>query len=226
MTEAEVFLKLRDCGVVAVLVIDLESNAVPVAEALLAGGVRAMELTLRTPAALGSLRAIRRQVPEMLAGIGTILAPRQVKEVVDAGGLYGVAPGTSPRVVEAALAEHLPFAPGICTPSDIERALEYDRHLLKFFPAEVSGGLKHLQNIAAPYNHLGIQYMPLGGLTQANMAAYLEDPLIGAIGGSWLAPRDTIREQNWAAIRDAARLAIEVCDQVRSARMTKNNYRQ
>jgi 2-dehydro-3-deoxyphosphogluconate aldolase/(4S)-4-hydroxy-2-oxoglutarate aldolase len=216
MTEADVFLRVRECGVVAVLVIDREADAVPVAEALLAGGIGAMELTLRTPAAIGSLRAIRKAVPEMLAGIGTILSPRQVKEVVDAGAVFGVAPGMNPRVVEAALEQHLPFAPGVCTPSDIERALEYDRRLLKFFPAEVSGGLKFLQNIAAPYNHLGIQYMPLGGLTQTNMADYLHDPLIGAIGGSWLAPRDVIRNQNWTAIRNAATLAIKARDHVRA----------
>ncbi len=215
MSEEAVFQKLSECGVIAVLVIDRTEDAVPVAEALYEGGVRGMELTLRTPAAIGALREIRKAVPDILAGIGTILFPAQVSEVVDAGAQFGVAPGMSRRVVEEALKQGLPFAPGILTPSDIEAALEYDRKLLKFFPAEVSGGLKYLQNIAAPYAHLGLKYVPLGGLTQANMASYLQDPLIGAIGGSWLAPREVIRDQKWSHIRQAAEGAVEILDQVR-----------
>src|SRR6187431_1393962 len=149
--ERELFSSLERSGIVAVLIIEKADDAVPVAEALLTGGVDAMELTLRTPAALAALKEIRAKVPQMLAGIGTILTPDQVKQVVDEGGSFGVAPGMNPRVVEAALAAGLPFAPGICTPSDIERALEYDRKLLKFFPAELCGGLKYLEAIAAPY---------------------------------------------------------------------------
>jgi len=217
MDEAGIFAQLTAAGVVAVLVLDREDDGPPVAEALRVGGVTAMELTLRTPAALGALRAIRRAVPEMLAGIGTILNPTQVAAVVEAGGAFGVSPGINPRVVEAALAARLPFAPGICTPSDIEQALEYDRRLVKFFPAEASGGLKYLHNIAAPYAHLGVRYMPLGGVGLANMGAYLSDPHVAAIGGSWLAPRDTIRDRNWAAITEAARTAIAQRDLVRQA---------
>jgi 2-dehydro-3-deoxyphosphogluconate aldolase/(4S)-4-hydroxy-2-oxoglutarate aldolase len=202
--------------VIAVLVIDRVDDAVPVAEALLAGGVAAMELTLRTPAALGGLIEIRQRTPQMLAGIGTILSRQQVVEVFEAGAAFGVAPGMNPRVVEEALRVGLPFAPGICTPSDIERAIEFDRRLLKFFPAEPSGGLKFLQSIAAPYHHLGLKYIPLGGLTQTNMADYLRDPLIAGIGGSWLAPRDVIREKDWKAIEAAARAAITARDAVRS----------
>ncbi len=209
MNEAETFARLKGCGVIAVLVIDREEDGPALAEALLAGGVTGMELTLRTPAALGALRGIRQAVPEMLAGIGTILTPDQVRQALDAGGAFGVSPGVNPRVLEAALGAGLPFAPGICTPSDIERALEFDRRLLKFFPAEASGGLKYLQNIAAPYNHLGLGYLPLGGLTLGNMASYLTDPLVAGIGGSWLAPRDVIRNRDWSAITAAARAATE-----------------
>ncbi|MFN0127628.1 MAG: bifunctional 4-hydroxy-2-oxoglutarate aldolase/2-dehydro-3-deoxy-phosphogluconate aldolase [Verrucomicrobiales bacterium] len=208
MDEAAIFAQLTAAGVVAVLVIDREEDGPPVAEALMAGGVTAMELTLRTPAAIGALRAIRREVPEMLAGIGTILTPTQVATVVEAGGAFGVSPGLNPRVVEAALAAHLPFAPGICTPSDIERGLEYDRRFVKFFPAEASGGLKYLHNIAAPYAHLGVRYMPLGGVGQGNMGAYLADPHVAAIGGSWLAPREAIRDRRWGDITEASRAAI------------------
>lgn len=216
--ETTVFERLRRSAIVAVLILDRVEDGVPLAEALLEGGVDAMELTLRTPAAIGALREIRAKVPGMLAGIGTVLTTDQVKEVVDAGGEFGVSPGTNPRIIEAALAAGLPFAPGICTPSDIERALEYDRKLLKFFPAELSGGLKYLESIAAPYAHLGLQYIPLGGVNPANCNAWLSSPLVGGIGGSWLAPKPLIASGNWTAIRDAAAQAIAIRDGVFRAR--------
>jgi len=215
MDETVTFTRLRESGVVAVLIIDAVEDAVPVAEALLMGGVRAMELTLRTPAALKGLEAIRTKVPQMLAGVGTIIRPDQVDAVLDVGGMFGVSPGMSPAVVQRALASGLPFAPGICTPSDIERALEFDRKLLKFFPAETSGGLKYLQNIGAPYQHLGLGYVPLGGLTLLNMGTYLQSPLIAAIGGSWLAPRELIKEGKWEAIQEAAEAATQALQDAR-----------
>ncbi len=210
--ETAVFSALQKSAVIAVLVLDRVEDAVPVAEALLAGGVDAMELTLRTPAALGALKAIKNHVEKMTAGIGTILTPDQVGQVADLGAAFGVSPGMNPRVVEKAFLRGLPFAPGICTPSDIERALEYDRKLLKFFPAEPSGGLKYLDSIAAPYAHLGLKYVPLGGLNEQNFGAYLRNPHVGGIGGSWLAPKNLIAEKNWAAITENARRAIAVRD--------------
>lgn len=213
--ESALFESLQKSAVIAVLVIDSVEKAEPLATALLEGGVDAMELTLRTPAALDALRVIRRKVPEMLAGIGTILTPDQVQQVIDADGSFGVSPGMSPRVVEAALNAKLPFAPGIATPSDIERALEYDRKLLKFFPAGPSGGLPYLQSIAAPYQHLGLQYVPLGGVSAENCDTYLESPLIAAIGGSWLAPRDLIAEGKWDVITARAREAIAIRDRIK-----------
>lgn len=212
--ETTVFERLKRSAIVAVLILDRVEDGVPLAEALLEGGVDAMELTLRTPAAIGALKEIRAKVPGMLAGIGTILTTDQVKEVVDAGGEFGVSPGTNPRIIEAALAAGLPFAPGICTPSDIERALEYDRKLLKFFPAEPSGGLKYLESIAAPYAHLGVKYIPLGGVNPANCNQWLSSPLVGGIGGSWLAPKPLIAAGNWRSVRDAAAQAIAIRDGV------------
>lgn len=215
-TESSVFAALQKSAIVAVLIIDKVEDAVPVAEALLAGGVDAMELTLRTPAAIGALKEIKRQVPGMLAGIGTILTTDQVKEVVDCGASFGVAPGMNPRIVEAALNAGLPFAPGICTPSDIERALEFDRKFLKFFPCEPSGGLKYLDAIAAPYAHLGLKYVPLGGVNEDNCATYLAHPHVGGLGGSWLAPKNVIASKDWKTIEESARRAIAIRDSVRS----------
>ena len=194
-------------GVVAVLVVDEVRDAVPLARALLDGGVRVMELTLRTPAALEALREIRREVPEMVAGIGTILTCEQLYEARDAGAAFGVAPGCNPRLLSTAREEGFSFAPGIATATDIEMALEHGCRLLKFFPAEQLGGLAYLRAISAPYAHLGLRYVPLGGLTEANATSYLQDPLIAAIGGSWIAPRETIKANDWAKISAQARAA-------------------
>lgn len=212
MGEQEVFDRLSRACIVAVTVVDQPEDAVPLAEALMAGGVTAMELTLRTHSALESLRLLRRDVPGMLVGAGTVLTPEQVRLVRDGGAEFGVAPGMNPRVVEAALAAGLPFAPGVCTPSDIERALELDRRLLKLFPAEPCGGVHYLRTVAAPYAHLGVRFMPLGGLTQKNLPDYLREPAVGGIGGSWIAPREWIRSKNWAAITAAAHEATRARD--------------
>jgi len=205
------------CGVVAVLVIDDPAHAKPLAESLLAGGVDAMELTLRTGAAIEALWSIRRNVPDMLAGIGTILTPDQVEQVVEAEAAFGVAPGLNPRVVQRAQALRLPFAPGIVTPSDIEAAVELGCRVLKFFPAEAVGGMKYLASMMAPYAHLGLRFVPLGGLNAENMTAYLANPAVPAVGGSWLAPRQLIQQEAWPAITARAAEARRIIDGLRGS---------
>lgn len=204
--------KISAGGVAAVLVIDDAKDAAPVARALLDGGVGVMELTLRTPAALDALAEIRREVPDMVVGIGTILTVEQLHAAQAAGAAFGVSPGCNPRLLAAAREAGFPFGPGVATPTDIEIALEYDCRLLKFFPAEQLGGLPYLRAIAAPYAHLGIRYIPLGGLTESNAATYLQDPLIAAIGGSWIAPREAIKAKKWDAIRSKARTASRLLE--------------
>lgn len=208
--------KVETSGVVAVLVIDDARHAVPVARALLAGGISVMELTLRTPAAIEAVRAIRNEVPEMLAGVGTVIRPDQIAEVAQAGAAFAVAPGFNRRVIDAAVEAGMPFAPGIATPTDIESALELDCRLLKFFPAEPSGGMNTLKAMAAPYQHLGLKYIPLGGLSLKNMASYLESSLIAGLGGSWLAPRDLIQAEQWDRIEANAREAAAIVGEIRS----------
>ena len=207
--------QIESFGVIAVLVVDRADDAIPLARALLAGGVGVMELTLRTPAALDALKQIRTSVPEMIAGVGTILTPAQVYAAKEAGAAFGVAPGTNRNVLTAARDAGLSFAPGIATPSDIEAALEQECRLLKFFPSEPSGGLSYLKNIAAPYAHLGLKYVPLGGVNEKNMAAYLQEPIVGALGGSWLAPRELINAADWTAITSRCSAAVEI---IKSAR--------
>ncbi len=207
--------ELRQTGVIAVLMIDRADDAVPLARALLAGGVNCIELTLRTEAALECLRRIRAEVPEMTVGIGTILTPQQANDAKDNGATFGVAPGMNPRVVAEAARIGLPFAPGVCTPSDIELALEAGCRVLKFFPCEPCGGLPYLRTIAAPFMHLGVQFIPLGGVNAANAPSYLKEPSVLALGGSWLAPKDLIAKGDWATI---TALAVEITGIVKQAR--------
>lgn len=205
----EMLEKIRKTGVIAVLVIDKEEDAVPLARALLAGGVDIMELTLRTPAALGALKRVKAEVPEMMCGAGTVLTIEQVDQVAEAGAAFAVSPGMNAKIVSRAKEIGLPFAPGVCTPSDIEAAIELGCRLLKFFPAESMGGLKHLKNISAPYNYLGLQFIPLGGLNQDNMISYLDSPDVIGIGGSWIAKKDVINAHDWATITANAKAATD-----------------
>ncbi|MDF1852747.1 MAG: bifunctional 4-hydroxy-2-oxoglutarate aldolase/2-dehydro-3-deoxy-phosphogluconate aldolase [Verrucomicrobiales bacterium] len=191
----------------AVLVIDSLEAAIPVAESLLAGGVRAMELTLRTPVAFDAVRTICSELPEMTVGVGTVLTTEQVDEVHDTGADFGVSPGTNLRILRRAAEIGLPFGPGVMTPTDIDTAIGEGARLLKYFPAESSGGLAHLNNIAAPFGHLGLKFIPLGGVSLANLEEYLASDWIGAVGGSWLAPRNLIQEGNWKQIEENAREA-------------------
>ncbi len=199
-----VWEEVEKAAVAAVLVVDEVDAAVPLAHALLDGGITAMELTLRTPAAVAALKAIRTKVPEMLAGVGTILTPEQVVQASEAGAAFGVAPGQNPRVVRAAKETDLPFAPGVATPSELELAIELGCRNVKFFPAEAQGGLPYLRSMMAPYKHLGIRTIPLGGLNLDNFEEYLADDNVLAIGGSWIAPRALIQAQDWPAIRHNA----------------------
>jgi len=206
----EITRLIRETGVIAVLEIEDVKHAVPTAKALLKGGVSAIELTLRTPAAMDAARAILAEVPETLLGLGTVLNPSQVKEAVKAGVAFGVAPGCNPEVLNIARESGLPFAPGIMTPSDIEIAVEHGCRVLKFFPAETSGGMKYLKSIAGPYSYLNLEYIPLGGLNINNAASYLESPLVCALGGSWLAKREVIREEKWEVITENAREIVRI----------------
>lgn len=200
--------RLANCKVVAGFSVDHIDDAVPLANALLAGGIDVIELTLRTEAGIDATRAISTEVPEILVGVGTILAPEQAVQVKEAGAHFGVSPGLNPRVIKAAEAVELPFAPGIATPSDIEAAIELDCRFVKYFPAAALGGVAYLRSMSAPYAHLGIQYFPLGGLNAANMNEYLAEPNVPAIGGSWIVQKDLVKNKDWAAITTRAQEVV------------------
>jgi len=206
---------IQKSGNIAVLILDDAKKAVPLARALLEGGVNVMELTLRTPAALEALRTVTREVPEMIVGAGTVLSPDQVRQAQDAGAAFAVAPGLNPRVVTVAVECGLSFAPGVMTPSEIEQTIELDCRLLKFFPAGALGGLKTLTTLTAPYNHLNLRYIPLGGLTPETTGEYLKNKIVAACGGSWIATAELIKNEDWGAIRKNAQMASEIAKTAR-----------
>lgn len=199
-----VLQKINESGVIISLVLEELKHAVPVARALVKGGVDIIELTLRTPVALEGAKAIIQEVPEAIVGFGTVLNEKQVEECAKAGGHFAVAPGCNPKIIRASKACDLSFAPGISTPTDIEMALAEGCRVLKYFPAETSGGIKHLTNMSAPYKHLGLSFLPLGGINPSNVTSYLESPLVGAIGGSWIAKNQMIKEEAWDEITQNA----------------------
>ncbi len=214
----DIVKKIDEAGVIAVLTIDDVKHAIAVVRALLEGGVSAIELTLRTPVAFEAARLIRREVPEILLGLGTVLTLDQVKAAVDVGADFAVAPGCNPKVIAEAVRQGLFFAPGVMTPTDIEMAVEQGCRTLKFFPAETSGGLKHLESMVAPYEYLGLKFIPLGGCSMNNARTYLQSPLITAIGGSWLAKQSQIQSERWDEITHNAR---EISTLIKEVRDTK-----
>lgn len=211
----EIIKKIDDAGVIAVLVIDDVLHAVPTAKALLAGGINNIELTLRTPEAIDCIKAIQNEVPEITMGIGTVLTTKQVEAVAKLGVDFAVAPGCNANVLKAAQENGLSFAPGVMTPSEIETALEYGCRVIKYCPAEPAGGLTFLKNMAGPYGYLGLTFIPLGGLNLNNARAYLESPLITAIGGSWIANRPLIQNEQWETITQNAKDISDLIADVR-----------
>jgi 2-dehydro-3-deoxyphosphogluconate aldolase / (4S)-4-hydroxy-2-oxoglutarate aldolase len=205
-----VLADLHQTGVVAVLILDDPRIAVHVAKALADGGVTIIELTLRTPAASDCLRAIRAEVPETAIGAGTILSRTQADQALQAGAGFGVSPGTNPEVIRHATEIGLPFAPGVMTPTDIDRAVECGCRELKFFPAQPSGGLPFLRCVAAPFQHLKLQFIPLGGINEQNLGDWLEEPSVLAVGGSWLVPAAAVRSGDWNAITRLATNARQI----------------
>lgn len=199
-------------GVVPVIAIERASDAVPLADALLEGGLPVAEITFRTEAAADVLSAMRDARPELCIGAGTILDKANLRRAIDSGARFGLAPGYDPDIVDAAKAAGLPFCPGVMTPSDLTLATARGVRLAKFFPAGIAGGPKALSGIAAPFAHLGIRFIPTGGVTEATIGEWLAIKQVVAVGGTWIAKTEDIREGRF---KDIARNAA---DAVRTAR--------
>ena len=194
--------------VIPVIVIDDANDAVPLAEALLAGGMDVIEVTCRTAAAPEALARIKKELPEMLLGAGTVVTPDQASMCIDTGVNFGLAPGLNPDTVKFFQDNDTLFIPGVMTPSEIEQGLSLGCKMLKFFPAGAAGGVNMLRNLGAPYAALGIQFCPTGGLTLENMNDYLSLPIVSAIGGSWLATRQQIADKQWDVITQQVSAAL------------------
>lgn len=213
---SELITKIDSAGIIAVLIVDEVKHAIPLANALLAGGVDTIELTLRTPAALDAAKTIKKEVPEITLGFGTVLTVDQVKAVIDVGADFAVSPGCNPKIITEAHKQGLSFAPGIMTPTDIEMAVQEGCRILKFFPAATSGGIKHLESMSAPYNYLGLKFIPLGGCNIENAPSYLQSDLITAIGGTWVAKRNLIQSEDWETITKNAKEIRNLITEMRS----------
>ncbi len=184
--------------VIPVLTIERLADAVPLAKALVAGGVRTLEVTLRTKVAVEAAKAIVAEVPEAIVGIGTILNPDDFARAEALGAQFGISPGLTPELLKAAAASQLSFAPGIATASELMQALAYGFDLVKFVPAEQAGGIKALRALAGPFPNA--RFCPTGGIGAANAREWLAEPNVVAVGGSWLCPAAEVRSGNWAGI--------------------------
>ena len=184
--------------IVPVIQLDRAENAPPLAQALIRGGLPCAEITFRTEAAAASIAAVSAAYPDMFVGAGTILAAGQADAAIQAGARFLVSPGFNPTVVEHCLQKGYPILPGVCTPSEVERALSYGLTRLKFFPAEAAGGVAMIRALSAPYGM--VRFMPTGGINPGNVREYLACPAVFACGGSWMVPQDKINAGRFAEI--------------------------
>ena len=208
----EAFLKQR---LLCITTVDRVEDAVLLAEALFAGGLKVMEITFRTAAAAESIQQIRRHLPEMSIGAGTLLTPEQVQEAIDFGAQFGVSPGLNEAVLNAAGERDLPFFPGVMTPTEIDRALNLGWKHLKFFPAEPAGGAAMLKALTGPFAHTGVKFIPTGGINVAKLPEYLAIPQVAAVGGSWMGDRKLIQEKAWSNITTLTAEALKLVAQAK-----------
>ncbi|MCL2742391.1 MAG: bifunctional 4-hydroxy-2-oxoglutarate aldolase/2-dehydro-3-deoxy-phosphogluconate aldolase [Planctomycetaceae bacterium] len=208
--ETQITETLQKYRVVPVIAIDDPAAALPLADALLVGGLPIAEITFRTKAAAEVIRTIAEKRPEMCVGAGTVLTAENITAAVEAGAKFGVAPGFNPDTVKKANELNWAFIPGVCTPSDIEAALSKNCSVLKFFPAEAAGGLTMLKALSAPYSHTGVKFMPTGGVSASNLSEYLALPSVLACGGTWIATKTDLAEGKWSLISDRCKLITEI----------------
>ena len=197
-----------NCGVVPVVVIENLKDAVPTAKAMLAGGVDVMEITMRTAAGLDSIRTVSAECPDMLVGAGTVITLDQCKACVEAGAKFIVSPGFDPEVVAWCMENEVPVLPGCVTPTEIMAAMKLGCKTVKFFPANVYGGLNAMKGLAGPFG--GLKFLPTGGVSAKNLAEYLAAPFISAVGGSWMCTKADISAGNLDKITELCQEAHDI----------------
>jgi len=196
---------LRASPVLPVIALDRLDQALPLAEALLEGGLSALEITLRTPVGLEAIRLISQRFPGARVGAGTVTTPEALRQVEDAGAAFAVSPGLTPALIAAALERAIPLLPGVMTPSEVMAARNAGFHLLKLFPAEQAGGVAMLRALAGPFREL--RFCPTGGITPESAPTYLAQPNVVCVGGSWLTPKASLDAGDWKGIMEWARKA-------------------
>lgn len=209
----EVLKKIQETGIIPVVVLNDAKDAAPLAKALCEGGLPCAEVTFRTTAAEESIRIMSREFPEMFVGAGTVLTTEQVDRAVDAGAKFIVSPGLNPKVVKYCIEKGIPVTPGVCTPSEVEQAIELGLDVVKFFPAEPAGGLSMIKAMAAPY--VGMKFMPTGGINPKNVREYLAYDRILACGGSWMVKGSLVEAGEFDKIKELTREAVEIVKESR-----------
>lgn len=205
--------QLSQIKIVPVLVLNDLDSGLKMCELLVECGLPAAEITFRTAAAESIIAAASKRFPELYIGAGTILNTADLEKAFNAGARFAVAPGFNPTVVKKAVENGFAFAPGVCTPSEIEQAYELGCRFLKFFPAEAAGGIAMLKSLIAPYRHLGVRFMPTGGVTSGNVGNYLAIKEVAAVGGTWLGKADAIAAGDWDGIAETVRNAVALKEQ-------------
>ena len=209
----EVLEKLGQYGIVPVVVLNDSKDAEPLADALCEGGLACAEVTFRTEAAAESIKIMSEKHPEMLVGAGTVLTIEQVDEAVAAGAKFIVSPGLNPEVVKYCLDKNIAITPGVVTPSEMEKAIELGLNIVKFFPAEPSGGLSMIKAVSAPYTML--KFMPTGGINPGNVKEYLKSDKIFACGGSWMGKGDLVDAGDFDKIKELTKEAADIVKEIR-----------
>jgi 2-dehydro-3-deoxyphosphogluconate aldolase/(4S)-4-hydroxy-2-oxoglutarate aldolase len=205
---------LRSAGILPVVTVDSVEQAKRLAEALLAGGLRSIELTLRTPAALDALAALKRELPDIVIGAGTVLTRRQIEQSIDAGADFLVTPGTPPALADALAEASIPAVPGGATPTEFLALMARGFRVCKLFPAAAVGGVAMLKSLAGPL--AGLQFCPTGGIGESDAAEFLAQPNVPCIGGSWMVPKDWLAAGDYDKVREASAKAAALLARVRS----------
>ena len=198
MTETILLDPLALSPILPVVKIEKLEDALPLAEALMAGGINTIEVTLRSECALQAMETIASQLPEMKVGAGTLTSADQIRQCRNAGALFGLSPGATPALLDAASANNWPFVPGVATASEVMQALDYGFTQMKFFPAEASGGVKTLKGLGGPFSQ--VKFCPTGGISLNNLTSYLALKNVVCVGGTWLTPDNFVRDKNWGII--------------------------
>ena len=215
MQEKALMEKMERCGVIPVIAIESPTLALPLADALIKGGLPVAEITFRTESAGETIQILKKERPEILLGAGTILTVTDLVRAREYGAQFGVAPGFNPEIVKKAQQIGLPFFPGVMTPTEIEKGLSMGIKWMKYFPSEASGGVKMLKAVSAPFAHLGVRFIPTGGVNMDNLTEYLRQKFVLAVGGTWIATKEMISGKEWDAIRTNAQAAKERVSEIR-----------